>query len=350
MIFVPIRGPHSRQSLLKCSIMGRSWIGLSGLLVAGATPTTAPATAAELDIPVACAIGTECLIQKFFDHDPSAERLDYRCGNLTTDGHDGIDFRLRTMAEMNEGVAVLAAADGTVLRVRDGEPDVSVKVRGHLNGRDAGNGVVIDHGQGWETQYSHLRRGSLRVKPGDRVRRGDPIGLIGMSGNTEYPHLHFALRIKGQPVDPFTGPWKPGDCIKNDSLAGSLWTRNAARALGYRPSAVVAISLASSIPPASVADRPGPALAPGRSDSLILWVDLFGTRAGDTQRFRIVGPGNAVLFERTAELSKGNLTWFAYAGRRAPVGGWPEGLYSGEYELVRNGAIVARGASQATIR
>jgi hypothetical protein len=72
--------------------------------------------------------------------------------------------------------------------------------------------------------------------------------------------------------------------------------------------------------------------------------------AGDTQRFRILGPGNAVLFERTAELSKGNLTWFAYAGRPAPAGGWPQGRYAGEYELVRNGSIVARGASQATIR
>lgn len=329
--------------------MGRLWIGLSGLLVAGAVPTTVPAATAEFDIPLECAVGSQCLIQKFFDHDPSAERLDYRCGKLTTDGHDGIDFRLRTMAEMNSGVAVLAAADGTVLRVRDGEPDLSVKVRTDLNGRDAGNGVVIDHGDGWETQYSHLRRDSLRVKPGDRVRRGDPIGLVGMSGNTEYPHLHFALRIEGQPVDPFTGPWKPGGCKKNDSFAGSLWTRNAARALGYQPSAVIAISLASSSPPASVADRPGPAAVPGRSDSLILWVDLLGTMQGDTQRFRILGPDNRVILERTAELGKGSLSWFAYAGRRAPAGGWPEGRYLGEYELVRSGAVVARGTSQTTI-
>ena len=172
--------------------MGRWAVAFLGLLALGVVPAVVSAVPIELGLPVGCTIGRECLVQKLFDHDPTPSRLDYRCGVLTTDGHDGIDFRLRTMADLAARISVVAAADGTVLRVRDGEPDVSVKVRKELNGRDAGNGVVIDHGGGWETQYSHLRMGSVRVKPGEKIRAGDQIGLIGMSGNAEFPHLHFA--------------------------------------------------------------------------------------------------------------------------------------------------------------
>jgi len=192
--------------------------------------------------------------------------------------------------------------------------------------------------------------GSVRVKPGEKIRAGDQIGLIGMSGNAEFPHLHFALRFEGQPVDPFTGPFKPGDCINNDFSAGSLWKRNAAQVLGYQPSAVIATGLAPSVPPASVADRPGPVKAPGRSDALILWADVLGAKAGDSQRIRILGPAGSLVLERNSVLDRGGLSWFAYSGRRAPAGGWPPGPYTGEYELVRAGTVVARGDAQATIQ
>jgi hypothetical protein len=330
--------------------MGRSWIALLGFTaLGGATPAT-PAGPIELGLPVDCTIGERCLVQKLFDHDPTSARLDYRCGMLTTDGHDGIDLRVRTMTDMAAGVPVVAAANGTVLRVRDGEPDINVRLRGDINGRDAGNGVVIDHGNGWETQYSHLRRGSVRVKPGEPIQAGQQIGLIGMSGNAEFPHLHFALRFEGQPVDPFTGPLKSGTCMQKDAGVGSLWTRSAARALGYRPSAVIATSLASSVPPASVSDRLVTVGSPAPSDALILWADVFGLMSGDTQRFQIVGPDGNVVFEQSNRLDRGALSWFAYAGRRAPAEGWPKGRYSGNYELIRSGAVVARGHSEATIQ
>lgn len=302
-----------------------------------------------LSVPVACTIGERCLIQKYFDHEPTSARLDYRCGSLTTDGHDGIDFRLRTMADAAIGTPVLAAAAGIVLRVRDGEPDVDVRNRGPLNGREAGNAVVIGHGDGWETQYSHLRKGTVRVSPGQRVVGGDPVGMIGMSGNAEFPHLHFALRFQGQPVDPFTGPLKSGGCIKNGAAAGSLWNRNAARVLGYTPSALVAMNLTTSVPPASVSDRTMPDKVPGPSDPLVLWVDVIGAAPGDTQLLRIRGPDHRVVFESRKSVEGGGLSWFAYGGRRAPLNGWPPGRYSGEYELVRNNAVVIRGMSNVNI-
>jgi hypothetical protein len=90
---------------------------------------------------------------------------------------------------------VLAVADGIVASVKDGIPE---NVPG-LTSRAVpitmetvtGNSVVLDLGDGRFAVYAHLVAGSLRVKAGDRVRRGDVIGLLGNSGNSTGPHLHF---------------------------------------------------------------------------------------------------------------------------------------------------------------
>lgn len=333
------------------SVAGMGYLRLLFLPIAAqALCASAPLVPAiELVLPVDCAMGETCFIQKYVDRDPGAARLDYHCGQLTTQGHDGTDFRLRDMADMRRGAAVLAAADGTVLRVRDGEPDIDVRRRTDLGGRDAGNGVVIDHGQGWESQSSHMRAGSVAVRPGQRVRAGDRIGLIGMSGQAEFPHLHFALRYQGQPVDPFTGPFKPGTCT-TDSSSGWLWTRSAARALGYRPGVVITGGLAPSIPPASVADRGNLPDMARNSANLIFWVDVIGARPGDVQTFTLTDPGGAVIHHRTASLSQGGLIWFAYSGKRAPPGGWVPGEYRGQYRLARSSAVIADYRAGRTIR
>jgi murein DD-endopeptidase MepM/ murein hydrolase activator NlpD len=66
-----------------------------------------------------------------------------------------------------------------------------------------GNGVVIDHGNGWETQYCHLKQGSVQVVTGETVTTGTALGQIGQSGRAEFPHVHFAVRHEGAKIDPF---------------------------------------------------------------------------------------------------------------------------------------------------
>jgi murein DD-endopeptidase MepM/ murein hydrolase activator NlpD len=63
-----------------------------------------------------------------------------------------------------------------------------------------GNLVVVDHGQGLQTLYMHLSE--LKVKEGDRVRRGQVIGLSGGTGRATGPHLHVAVRWQDTYVDP----------------------------------------------------------------------------------------------------------------------------------------------------
>lgn len=99
------------------------------------------------------------------------------------------------------GMPVRAAGDGVVAAVRDTIPDNSLgseqreAKRLSQDEMDAdGNYVLIDHGTGEVSAYSHLRQGSARVKKGDRVKAGQIVAAIGNSGATPVPHLHYELR------------------------------------------------------------------------------------------------------------------------------------------------------------
>jgi Peptidase family M23 len=98
---------------------------------------------------------------------------------------------------------ILAAADGQVMAVLDGIPDnvpqqppaVTITLE-----NIAGNHIVQNLGDGRYALYAHLIPGSLLVKPGDRVRRGQVIGRLGNSGNSTEPHLHFQVMNGPQPL------------------------------------------------------------------------------------------------------------------------------------------------------
>ncbi len=90
------------------------------------------------------------------------------------------------------GEPVLAVGDGTVVTAIDGVPD---SVLGVLNPYSAiGNAVFVQHPSGLYSVYAHLQPGSVRVKPGKRVTSGQVLGLVGNSGNSSEPHLHFQMQ------------------------------------------------------------------------------------------------------------------------------------------------------------
>lgn len=98
------------------------------------------------------------------------------------------------------GQDVLAVADSTVVVARDGFPDnIPRTAAGFATALPvtmetiAGNSVVLDLGDGQFASYAHLKPNSLRVKVGDRVRRGQRLASIGNSGDAREPHLHFQV-------------------------------------------------------------------------------------------------------------------------------------------------------------
>jgi murein DD-endopeptidase MepM/ murein hydrolase activator NlpD len=256
---------------------------------------------------------------------------------LTTDSHDGTDFRLRRFQDLDRDVKVVAAAAGTVLRVRDGMPDISVKEAAAPVAPDrmAGNAVVVGHGEGWETQYSHLKRGSVRVRPGQPVVAGAELGVVGLSGNTEYPHVHFEVRHNGRAVDPFAAG-EPTGC---DTKQASLWTAAAAKALAYHSTVVLSAGFATA--PAGAKPEAGQSPEVIKDpQNLFLWGNVSGVQSGDVEKFRILAPNGGVIVARDAAILRTSLVWVGYAGARRPVGGWQLGKYSGTYQLVRNGVLV----------
>jgi hypothetical protein len=243
---------------------------------------------------------------------------------------------------MTRGVTVVAAAGGTVKAVRDGMPDVGLAgtSREALKGREAGNGVVIDHGNGWETQYSHLLKGSTLVRPGQTVEAGTPLGRIGMSGQAEFPHVELAVRHAGEAVDPFTGSAGPAGC---GETGGTLWRAEAMAVLTYQPTGGLVSGFAAG-PAVSEDARKGAYAQQTLKDppALVFWADVFGVQAGDEQRMSIAGPGGKVIHDNASTLKSGKVSWFAFSGRKRPAEGWQAGTYRGTYTLLRNGAVVAR--------
>lgn len=295
-----------------------------------------------LSLPLDCQPGRSCWTQKYVDTAPGPERRDYRCGPITTDGHDGVDFRLARLADLARGVAVRAAAPGIVLRVRDGVADRSARAGG--DAPPAGNGVVIDHGDGWETQYSHLRRGSVRVRPGETVAAGAPIGLVGLSGETEYPHLHFAVRHRGEPVDPFTGTRAPASCGAGPSRP--LWDEATRAALGYARGAVVRFVITTApMRPPLIDDAPPPA----RTEPLVAVVELIGPEADHEVTLELIGPAGQMLARRAAGPERPYLVWTAHLGLRAPAGGWPAGRYRVRLQVRAGGAVIHRSEQTALL-
>jgi hypothetical protein len=275
-------------------------------------------------------------VANYFDVDAStAVARDFRCHARSYEGHDGTDIALRDEGVMRAGVAVLAAAPGTVRNVRDAMPDAipadaaAVKA---LAGRDCGNGVVIDHPGGWQTQYCHLRRGSVRVKPGQAVAAGAQLAEVGLSGRTEFPHLHFAVRLGTLQIDPFSGLPSQEGC---GAVAAPLWRPDAG--IDYEDVALYNVGFSVG-PPDIDAIRRGehaPDALPQDAASLVLWVDVLGVQAGDVLVFSLRDPAGRILRRLEQPVERTQARRYGFSGVERPAGGWQPGTYTGEVMHLR---------------
>ncbi len=306
----------------------------------------APAAAGDLMLgpPVDCTLGETCYIQQYTDADPGPGARDFRCGPLSYDGHKGTDFALPDRAAMAAGVPVLAAAPGVVTALRDGMADGAFAGGDSdaVAGRECGNGVVVDHGDGWETQYCHMRRGSVQVSKGARVARGDVLGAVGQSGKSEFPHLHLSVRRHGQVVDPFAP--EAAQCGAADGP--DLWLDTPA----YAPGGLIAAGFASAMPSydAIKAGRAAMDEMPRDAPALVLFGYAFGGRQGDVFRIIIDGPQGRVIAHETG-LDKDQAQLFRAAGKRQPDGGWPPGRYRGTVRMLRAGQEIDGAEIEITI-
>ncbi|MCH5378062.1 MAG: M23 family metallopeptidase [Planctomycetes bacterium] len=297
-----------------------------------------------LSQPIDCVLGETCHIQQYVDHDPSPGAIDYLCGSLSYDGHKGTDFALPTKRDMVRGVDVLAAAAGVVAGVRDGMEDhgYSEETAQEIQGRECGNGVLLRHGGGWETQYCHMKAGSVGVRKGMHVKAGTVLGQVGLSGRTEFPHLHLSVRHNGDVVDPFSAA-AGDDC---GPPADSLWANPPV----YHPGGLISAGFAAAIPGFDAIKEGVAARSVLASDSsgLVLFGYGYGARKGDVMEIEITGPGRPIL-SQVMEINRNQAQFFRAAGKRLDGTSWPAGAYQGTVRLRRGDTVIDQKTVQVDI-
>jgi hypothetical protein len=132
----------------------------------------------------------------------AAERFAIDYEQLRADGQLFGGDRAKTDSYLYFGSDVHAVADGPVVAVLDGLPEQvpGVDPTGLTLAQYGGNHVVQDLGNGNFAFYAHLKTGSVKVKPGDRLSAGQVLGNVGNTGNSSAPHLHFHVMSTSDPL------------------------------------------------------------------------------------------------------------------------------------------------------
>lgn len=309
--------------------------------------TPAVARGPLFGLPIDCTLGTDCYIQHFVDNDPTPETRDYACGGTTYDGHKGVDFALPSIKAMDAGVDVIASAPGTVIGIRDGVPDqiYTAENASQVEGIECGNGVVVRHGGGWTTQYCHLEQGSIAVKQGQRVAMGAVLGRVGLSGKTQFPHVHISVRKDNKIVDPFD-PASRETCGL-EAGEKTLWLNPPA----YEDGGVISAGFATEVPEyndikAGTAAQNDIALD---APAFVLWGFGHMAKKDDEFSMSLTGP-NGEIVTNTQPITRNRALFFRATGKKRTGNAWPQGTYTGVVELRRNGQVIGRQTVTQTLR
>ncbi len=302
------------------------------------TSLAKPALAIEFGSPVDCELGETCFIQQYVDHGQGASVRDTHCGPRSYDGHKGTDFRLPDLAAMQSGVNVIAAADGVVVGTRDGEADGAFTSGKSVKGRECGNGVAIRHSDGWITQYCHMLLDSVAVKKGDEVSIGQTLGLIGLSGSTEFPHLHFQVTKDKEIIDPFDGTAISHDCKDNGQ---ALWTKNSD--IHYNHGGIMSAGIVDAPPDYANIKHSSPSIETfaRNSPAMVFWAHFYGVEKHDVLTLKLTGPDGVTLLDNSQVMTKTRAAEMRFGGKKRRGDGWNTGRYLGSATLRRNGKLIA---------
>jgi murein DD-endopeptidase len=295
-------------------------------------------------LPIKCQLGKDCYVMHYVDRDPGSGAADFGCGRQTYDGHNGTDFGIANVQRMNAGVAVIAVADGKVLRGRDGVEDVLIANQAEktaVQGTECGNGLVIDHGNGWTAQYCHLRKGSVVAKPGSTVKKGTMLGLVGSSGLASFPHVHLTIRYQDKVVDPFVGV----DNSKSCSVARNpLWSMP----VSYVPTGLVSAGFTASQPTEAEiwqGKHENNSLSIG-SPAVIFWAHSYGVLAGDQERLQLFSPQGELVIDNKKVINSPARSYVSYGGKRK----FTAGKWQGKYQVIRNNQVVVQADREIVVK
>jgi len=164
-------------------------------------------------------------------------------------------------------------------------------------------------------------QGSIAVTQGQNVQAGARLGVIGLSGRTEFPHLHFTLRHNCTVIDPFNQSAQ-GRCGLGTA---QLWHP----ALPAPTANVMAAGFSDAMPDydAIRAGRAHLPMATRTASALVVWGFAHSGQIGDRMEFEITGPNGALLHENRVTLERAQAQFFRASGRRASSRGRDSGRY-----------------------
>ncbi len=274
--------------------MNKKYVSLLALFITFITPMAKAATI-SLAFPTNCQRGKTCFIA-----------IDKRTNST--------DIILNTEQEMQKGVNVLAAAPGKVVKVNN---DYSGDKVSQTQPQDpCGNEVVVQHDNGWVTQYCHLKQNSIAVTPNQQVQNQQILGQVGETGVTVTPKLSFIVLENGIVRNPFQE---------------KLW----AKTLAYQPFGLIDMGVTNKPTTLDVTSDTAPKQRQFtiQDKQVVAWVRVYGVQKGDKQRFTFYMPNGKVYFKPQESSITGNYPqWFSTAsfgiGRAIP----PQ--YFGDWKVV----------------
>ncbi len=321
---------------------------IATLITALHTTSSSWATNIVLDLPIQCEINKECFIQNYVDQADGDYTKDYRCNNLSYNKHKGTDFTIRSQHLHDSPIPVIAAQKGIVLGSRDNKKDIHPKHASHhyreqsIKGMECGNGITLQHHDQWQTQYCHMKKGSIRVQKGQKVKKGQILGYVGHSGMADFPHLHLSVRHQNVPIDPFTGTKMESGC---NARNGSLWSDSAQKQLSYPSTAILDFGIKNNLPINAISARMGEYrnehYTPSTQASLI-WIDILRPTKGDQIHYTLISPnGKKKEFSTTIQKTQARL--FQYVGTKSlplPQKNSRNMTYRISYKLMRDNTIL----------
>lgn len=274
-------------------------------------------------------------ISNYVDHNAAYpnQLTDYDCGTKTYDtnngyNHQGVDiftwpFGWKMMD--NDEAEIIAAAPGQIIAKGDGEYDRSC---GFNN--NPWNAVYVQHSDGSIAWYGHMKNGSLTSKNvGEMVAEGEYLGIVGSSGNSTGPHLHFEVYTDNtytQLVDPYAGT-----C---NTLNATTWWQSQKPYSNPRINAVLTHSAAPVFPACPNQEVTNESNTFDVSATIYFALYLRDQASGTAVNLKIIKPDNSILYNWNFNLTDNYVAsywyWY-YSGIYDMNGEWKwEATYNGE--------------------
>ena len=322
---------RDRFQLLKLSLLTIGLLGLTNM---------ANAEDLKFGLPIKCEINKDCFIQNLPDILNGSDAADPFCQGATYQGHKGIDIRLLSLENIKEDIPVIAAGDGVVKAFRDGEEDrliVTQEDRNRIKDKECGNGIVLSHVGGYESQYCHLKQNSISIQNGDKVKQGDILGFVGNSGFASFPHVHFTLRKGEQWLDPISGS-APSQSCQLTTKQNTLLDEETAKLFSENSSRLLTSGISGKVIEHIKLVRTGAPEKLKMSDQATVgWAWFINLRKGDQIRFTLEGPKGLLVENTTKPLDRNKASYSAYAGDKSRS---IKGEYRLKTELLRDGQVI----------